>query len=228
MKPRKKRGFFNFLCAFLPGAAEMNMGFMKMGISMMAAFFGSFALVAWLSLSDVFVIIPAILWFYGFFHARNLTTTIDPEFYAIEDDYFWNELIGKNRIRISDAKAQKWIAALLILFGTSLLWGIFKSGLDNLHYNHPYSPILNLIYGIIDPLPQIFVGLIIIAIGIKLILGKKKEMLYDVQTPSFPQIDSASNISSMTPMQTPVQNTDVESPKKETEEPVNGEEKKDT
>ena len=148
MKPRKKRGFFNFLCAFMPGAAEMNMGFMKMGSSIMLAFLGSFALVVWLSLSDVFVIIPMILWFYGFFHARNLATTIDPEFYAIEDDYFWNELISSKKIRISEAKAHNWIAALLILFGTSLLWGVFKGALDELHFNHPHSELLNLAYAI--------------------------------------------------------------------------------
>ena len=88
MKPRKKRGFFNFLCAFMPGAAEMNMGFMKMGSSIMLAFLGSFALVVWLSLSDVFVIIPMILWFYGFFHARNLTTKNQLQHYL---EYLYNE-----------------------------------------------------------------------------------------------------------------------------------------
>ncbi len=224
MRPRKKRGFFNFLCAFMPGAAEMNMGFMKMGSSIMLAFLGSFGLVVWLGLSDVFVIIPTILWFYGFFHARNLTTTIDPEFYAIEDDYFWNEFLDGKKLKISGTKAQNWIAVLLILLGISLLWGIFKGGLDNLHFDHPNNWLLSLIYAIVDPLPQVFAGIIIIVIGIKLILGKKKET-FDVQTPTpvVPQISSTSNISNMTP----VQNSEAEAPKLESDETAEGEDKKD-
>ena len=39
MKPKKKNKFFTFLCSFLPGAAEMYMGFMKMGISLLVVFF---------------------------------------------------------------------------------------------------------------------------------------------------------------------------------------------
>ena len=39
MKPTKKNNFFTFIFSFLPGAAEMYMGFMKNGFSILAIFF---------------------------------------------------------------------------------------------------------------------------------------------------------------------------------------------
>ena len=39
---KKKSGFWTFVFSLLPGAAEMYMGFMKMGISLMGLFFGLF------------------------------------------------------------------------------------------------------------------------------------------------------------------------------------------
>ena len=37
---KKKSGFWTFIFSLLPGAAEMYMGFMKMGVSLMGLFFG--------------------------------------------------------------------------------------------------------------------------------------------------------------------------------------------
>ena len=37
---RKKSKFLTFIFSLLPGAGEMYMGFMKMGVSLMAEFFG--------------------------------------------------------------------------------------------------------------------------------------------------------------------------------------------
>ena len=38
MKQQKKNKFFTFMFSFIPGAAEMYMGFMKQGISLMTLF----------------------------------------------------------------------------------------------------------------------------------------------------------------------------------------------
>ena len=38
MKQQKKGKFFTFIFSFIPGAAEMYMGFMKQGVSLMADF----------------------------------------------------------------------------------------------------------------------------------------------------------------------------------------------
>ncbi len=39
MRPIKKSRFFTFIFSFCPGAAEMYMGFMKNGVTLMAIFF---------------------------------------------------------------------------------------------------------------------------------------------------------------------------------------------
>jgi len=77
-----------------------------------------------------------IVWFYSFFHANNLNSLNDEEFYSIEDDYLlhWNDIIrNRNTIR----KYQKLMAACLIFFGVSILWniisGIFWHLMPNLH-----------------------------------------------------------------------------------------------
>ena len=44
MVQKKKNKTFTFLCSFLPGAAEMYMGFMKNGLTLMLLFFASFML----------------------------------------------------------------------------------------------------------------------------------------------------------------------------------------
>ena len=41
---KKKSGFWTFLFSWIPGAGEMYMGFMRMGISLMILFWGIIAL----------------------------------------------------------------------------------------------------------------------------------------------------------------------------------------
>ena len=54
---RQKKGkVTTFLCSLIPGAAEMYMGFMKTGISMMAAFILCFVVPSVLRLNDVFIL----------------------------------------------------------------------------------------------------------------------------------------------------------------------------
>ena len=49
MKQQKKGKFLTFMFSFIPGAAEMYMGFMKMGVSLMALFFLCVAIFGTLS-----------------------------------------------------------------------------------------------------------------------------------------------------------------------------------
>ena len=41
---KKKSGFLTFLFSWIPGAGEMYMGFMKMGVSLMGLFWGIISL----------------------------------------------------------------------------------------------------------------------------------------------------------------------------------------
>lgn len=169
----KKSGFWTFLFSWLPGAAEMYMGFMKMGISLMGLFFGIIVLSGFFELG-VLVMIDVIVWFYSFFHAHNLRAMDDEEFYALEDHYlipvdidqtFWNKAMI--------LKYRKILAGILILFGVAVLWNTF---LDLLYWMLPEF-IWEYVRIISRYIPQIVLGVGIIAVGLTLIRGKKQELL---------------------------------------------------
>ena len=83
---KKKNRFIRFILSFLPGAGEMYMGFMKMGLSLMSLFFCILATAIFLDLGPLLFIV-AIVWFYGFFHVHNLASLSEEEFVAVEDEY---------------------------------------------------------------------------------------------------------------------------------------------
>ena len=117
---KRKNGFWTFVFSFIPGCAEMYMGFMKMGLSLMVAFFGLWALAAWLG-SDIMVFVAIVAWFYSFFHARNMASMSDAELQQTEDVYLYHipqDFKGPN----FSEKSRKWIAILLIIFGVILLY----------------------------------------------------------------------------------------------------------
>ena len=87
---RQKKGkVTTFLYSLIPGAAEMYMGFMKTGISMMAIFILCFVIPSVLRLNDVFILFAVLVWFYSFFHARNLASC-DEEIFKDPQRYFKN------------------------------------------------------------------------------------------------------------------------------------------
>ena len=181
MIPRQRRGFFNFLCAFIPGASEMYMGFMKMGASLMLTFMGGIMAIGFLGLSDAFVAIPAVMWFYGFFHARNLTTCHPEVFARIKDDYFWNDFIDGKKINIKSESARKIIAWILIIIGVSTLWSIGRNSLEWLVETIAPGKV-GLVYSMLDSIPRILIALVIIFAGLTLISGKKKELFITDKT----------------------------------------------
>ncbi len=113
---KKKSGFWTFIFSFMPGAAEMYMGFMKMGVSLMGLFLGLIVVGSFFA-QGIFLVIDVVVWFYGFFHAHNLRAMDDEDFYALEDTYlfspeeegkmFWNNMVV--------ARYRKIVAAVLIL-----------------------------------------------------------------------------------------------------------------
>ena len=85
MKQKKKSRFFTFIFSMLPGAAEMYMGFMKNGLSLMIIFFISFVPMILFNSLEFMLLLSAVLWFYGFFHARNIASLDDTYFDQLED-----------------------------------------------------------------------------------------------------------------------------------------------
>lgn len=171
MMIRKKTGFFTFIFSFIPGAGEMYMGFFKQGASIMLTAFGLMALSGWLRLGPLLALLP-VIWCYSFFHVHNLASLPDEEFYSLEDNYIFN--LGNDAFRDAfySSKIRKLFAVVLIVIGISSIWNMFTHMLYNIlpdFYN-------NIFYDIISSIPQFIVALIVIAVGVVLIKGKKIEL----------------------------------------------------
>lgn len=151
----------------------MYMGFMKMGFSLMAVFFGMIGLSGFLE-SSIFGIAAVVVWFYAFFHANNLYAMEDEDFYAMEDHYLFSlDQIAKdvdNKEFVS--RYRKIIAAVLIFLGVSVLWNNF---LDLLNQFLP-EVMREMVFQISYRVPQIVFAIGIIAVGVLMIRGKKKEL----------------------------------------------------
>ena len=168
---RKKRGFWTFIFSLIPGAGEMYLGFMKRGVSTMLVFLGWLTFCG-MSGFNVGVILAPVIWFYSFFSVHNLVSLPDEEFYQQEDDYI---LIHMDRIVGIDRWERgkvKFLAAALIIIGIftaaqqiwQMLWGILPDWLQ--------SEVGVVYYG----LPKVVISLLLIALGIYLIRGKKKQL----------------------------------------------------
>ena len=175
---KKKNRFLLFCCSFWPGAGELYLGFMKMGLSLLAVF--SLAVVV-VSYSGIGVLAFGIMviWVYSFFHANNLGGLSDEEFMQVEDEYLFG--IGKDEVDSAKdfftGKYRKVFAAILILLGASMTWQTVCRTLRYLVGNDIYYKFISPIAGYInDEIPRLIVGVVIIWVGIKLIQGKKREL----------------------------------------------------
>ena len=170
---KKGNGFIRFVFSLLPGAGEMYMGFMKMGVSLMGTFFAIIMLASILQLGPV-VLIGVIVWFYGFFHVHNLASLPDDKFAAVSDDYLING--GQNgNGREFVQKYKKVIAILLIVCGAVILWNGFTELMTD--YLPQYvSDIMNEAGKLI---PRTAAGVAVIVLGILMIRGKAAELKTD-------------------------------------------------
>ena len=172
MKQQKKGKFFTFIFSFLPGAAEMHMGFMKQGVSLMALFLLSLVIPLSTNSLEILAMTAVVIWFYGFFHARNLAAMPEAEFMELSDTFIWEGFLEERIFRISNSALRKWGAAILIVFGAVLLWENFSSIIYNLIPDYLWSEL----YPIINSVPQVVIAVLIIVIGFRLMAGKKEEI----------------------------------------------------
>jgi hypothetical protein len=168
---RKKSGFFTFCFSLLPGAGQMYMGFMKRGISLMSAFFFIIFLSSWLNMGPLMFVMP-IVWFFAFFDTHNLRSMPDDEFYALEDDFILIPDFAKSKTKFLHEKYRSIFALILIIIGFSILWNNLYHMLISVV---PYY-IRDFLYNVGYYFPQFVVGFAIIALGLYLIRGKKKDL----------------------------------------------------
>lgn len=171
MIKKKKNGFITFCCSIFPGAGEMYLGFMKMGVSLMSFFIFLMILGDILNISSISSI-GIIVWFYSFFHVHNLAGLTDNEYMNTKDEFLFNfdKILNADKRNIE--KYRKVIAIILIIFGTLLLWQGIKAAFL------PLLPdfILRVISRMENTVPQILAGIGIIIGGFYMIKGKKEDM----------------------------------------------------
>lgn len=181
MTRKRKSGFLTFCFSLLPGAGEMYLGFMKMGISLMVLFWGIIAVSALLNLG-ILLFAEVVIWFYSFFHVHNLAGMSDEEFLNTEDGYLFNLDIFFKDNKITE-KYRNIIAVLLIAVGALCLWNGLKSAFM------PWIPdvILKILSRFENTIMRILLGIGIIIAGVRMIKGKKeelKEVIIDVEPES--------------------------------------------
>lgn len=167
---KRKSRFLTFMFSLLPGAGHMYLGLMKNGVSLMAVFFLVVFLSSWLNIGPLIYVIP-VVWFYSFFDCLNKSSMTDEEFTAYNDEYLLsfdsifkvdNDLIKKKGM---------FIGIVLLFFGGYLLLQNVIDAMRPFYSIEFLKPIMD----IIEYLPKLIVSFAIIALGLHLIKGKKKE-----------------------------------------------------
>ena len=171
----KKGKILTFIFSLLPGAGHMYMGFMKMGISFMSAFFFIIFISSWLDIGPLLFVLP-LIWFYSFFDCINKRYSPDEEFLNLEDNYLFS-LDKLLKFDQSVFKKQRLFIGIVCLFlGLYLIWYNVMNTLWGRIPNEVYEMLSN----VTRIAPQIIIGIAIVIAGIKLIKGKKREMDRDV------------------------------------------------
>lgn len=169
MKIRRSK-FLTVLFAAIPGAGHMFMGFMKRGVSLMAAFAALWMLSSGLRIGILGWIMP-IVWFYAFFDCINLAWANDEDFNAQEDDYFMGGEIFDRAKGIVLGKYRPAAGIALILLGIYMV-------IENviLKFGFGYGIAGEIIGDVFRVIPQLAVAGLIIFIGVRLIMGKKEDL----------------------------------------------------
>jgi len=172
--PTRRSKFFTVVFSFLPGAGHMFMGLLKTGVSFMGLFFLTIFIVASMNFEAFMFFLP-IIWFYAFFDCMNRMSLPDEKFYAQEDRFLLPfdaafSIFGDEKGIVQ--KYRPFIGGALVFFGAYMVWNRIFYRLDS----YLAEPFRDILYTITDLLPQLAVAAVIILIGVKLIVGKRKEV----------------------------------------------------
>lgn len=178
---KKKNRFILFWLSLMPGAGEMYLGFMKMGLSLLVMFILGIIAASELQMG-ILALIPIVVWIYGFFHANNLGGLDDETFYGMEDRYLG--IINEEEMNIfksaASGKYKKAAAILMILVGLNLLFHVITDAAREIFYSLGYEYIYSRMSWIADRVGgdviRAVIGVVIIWFGLSLIRGKKKEI----------------------------------------------------
>lgn len=168
---RKKSSFLAFISSLIPGAGEMYIGFMRRGLSIMLVFWGLVFMAVWMRVDSLLFGMP-VIWFYSFYETHNLRSLPEADLALMEDEYFPFLNMSKDKSKNLLRKYNNLFALVLIVIGISILWSNMYNIIENLLPDY----IMDVLYYIGDYFPRLLIGCAIIVLGLKLIIGKKKEL----------------------------------------------------
>jgi hypothetical protein len=166
--PKVRSKVWTVIFACLPGAGHMFMGLMKLGLSYMAMFF---LVIFFASVSGMgaFVYLLPLIWFYSFFDCVNKVCLSSEELARERDRFLFTDPDGAQRP--FSGRLRPFAGAVLILAG---LVGIWNAVLSLLHGSIP-EEVYSAVASVGDRLPQLLAAGVIIALGLWLIIGRKKQ-----------------------------------------------------
>ena len=214
---KQKKGFLLFVASLIPGAGELYMGFRKMGLSIMALFWGCIAMASFFSLDAIIFLLP-IIWFYSFFNTHNLKSLSEEDFHSIEDKLILPvDGFVKNKEQFIK-RYRNAVAILLIFIGAASLCSIGSNWLYQILDPEQYYFILN----IVRQVPAIVLSVFLIVFGVHLIRGKYEELENEETVPMTSHQEqkesTASSESSQTTDAIPVEQLDTSKKEDNTDE----------
>lgn len=175
---RQRNKFANFLISFAPGCGQMFMGFLKRGISFTFYFCCCIALIVATNMT-IFIVPMILVYIYAFFDSMQLNWLPVEQFQEQNDGYFVPDKFGK---RVDNRKIAKIIGIALIFVGLIIFANTVGSALYRTFSEYLSESIVNFIYNAIRLFPSLVICVVTIIVGIRLIVGRKKELLEEEMT----------------------------------------------
>ena len=167
---RQKGKFLTFCCSLFPGAGQMYLGFMRLGISLMGLFWGIIGFGALINLGVLYFLLP-VIWCYSFFDAINKNSMDEEEFYELEDQYLFN-MNFSDISALAQGKYRTIFAIVLLVIGIAML---LSNVMGFLSVILPWKLYVGLEL-LLRYIPRICMALLVIWIGMHLIQGKRLEL----------------------------------------------------
>ena len=169
----KKNGILTLLFALIPGAGEMDQGYMKRGLSLITMFCLSVALGT-MTRIEVFYFGLPIVYMYSFFDTFNLRAQIGMGT-APEDDYLVHFDPQDKRLARMMMESHKLVGWCLIAVGAMIAYEqIIMNTLGDILWRWGQkAPVWRAVYLVMDQLPEVVLCVVLILCGIWLVRGPR-------------------------------------------------------
>ncbi len=170
---KKSSNFWQFLCNLVPGALEMEYGFMKNGSTLLLVFILAIFIPSFLYIDELMLLSAFVVYVYAFFHARRLRKMDEEELKLKQDIFIWDEFTGSHTKDLPQEKMRKYTGIAALVLGVI---GLFKMAEHILIDYAAIEKAHPIIAQLMDLTPDIIFSILIIVVGILLIRGKKENL----------------------------------------------------